>query len=121
MEGGELPANRGQMAKRRRLVLCHLDSLVCLPGINELFSVAGDQISLVLLSDRFGGSKGSALGQFLKGVRRSGFSLTFWLGFDIIAARIVDSVSGHVCRIARRPRRLRGIRTLTRIYGSAAI
>jgi folate-dependent phosphoribosylglycinamide formyltransferase PurN len=89
--------------------------------VNELFRVAGHQICLVILSDRFRGRRGGAPQQFFEGVRRSGLSLTLWLGFDIVAARIIDIVGGYVCRLGRRPTELRGARTLARAYGAKAI
>jgi hypothetical protein len=78
---------------RPRIALYHLESLVCLPAINALFGAVGDQISLVVLSNRFGGRHGGMARQLLKGIRRSGLRLTLWLGFDIVAAQWTATIA----------------------------
>ena len=69
------------------IVLCHLESLVCLPALNRLFAQFGSKIDLVLGSNRFGSSHGGVMRQFLSGVRRMGWRQTLYLGFDIVGDR----------------------------------
>jgi folate-dependent phosphoribosylglycinamide formyltransferase PurN len=104
--------------RRLRVVLCHLESLVCLPAINELFQGIGAEIGLVILSNRFGGRHGSAIRQLLKGIRRSGLRLTLWLGFDIVAARILSII---VDILGMRRQKLKSIRALAREHSTQLI
>jgi folate-dependent phosphoribosylglycinamide formyltransferase PurN len=103
---------------RPRIVLCHLESLVCLPAINALFGAVGDQISLVVLSNRFGGRHGGLARQLSNTVRRSGLRMTLWLGFDILAAQTISSIAGTSG--VRRPALL-SIRALARRHAAEVI
>jgi methionyl-tRNA formyltransferase len=103
---------------RPRMALCHLESLVCLPAINALFGAVGDQISLVVLSNRFGGQHGGLGRQLLKSVRRSGLRMTLWLGFDILAAQTIASIAGALG--VRRPALL-SIRALARRHAAQIV
>jgi folate-dependent phosphoribosylglycinamide formyltransferase PurN len=84
-----LEGQQPRAAKRLRIALCHLESLVGLPALNVLFAELGDDIDLVILSNRFRGEHGGTFQQLIKGVRRSGLRITLWLGFDIVAAQMV--------------------------------
>ena len=95
-----------------RVALCHLESLVCLPAINRLFMDTGDEIGLVILSNRFGSKHGGLLRQFVANVRRSGMRLTFWLGFDIVAAQIAGQIGIWIEKSTRRRPRLASARAL---------
>ena len=108
----------GTGASRIRIALCHLESVVCLPAINQLFDEFGDQIGLILISNRFSGKQGGAARQFVRGVRRSGLPLTLWLGFDILAAQVLSGIAKIV-----RPRHsaFRPVRVLARRYGSSVM
>jgi len=110
-----LPGQGTAAAKRPRVALCHLESLICLPAINELFRDIGDQIGLVILSNRFGGKQGGAVRQFGKGIRRSGWRLTLWLGFDIVSAQVVSRIA-DVLKICRP--KLKSVRALAREHGA---
>ena len=77
----------------RKIALCHLESITCLPAINRLFVEFGDRIGLVVVSERFGGDHGGIVAQFFKNVRRSGLRMTLWLGFDLISAQVIGATS----------------------------
>jgi folate-dependent phosphoribosylglycinamide formyltransferase PurN len=98
----------------RRIVLCHLDSLVGLPALNTLFERFGDRIGLVISSNRFAGAQHGVASQFFDGLKRSGLRLTFWLGFDIIAAQVVGAISRLLAPLVGRQRQLSGLRALAR-------
>lgn len=104
-----------------RIALCHLDSLVCLPGLNALFDELGDQIGLVVLSRRFGPKHGGLLTQLRRGIRRSGWRMTLWLGFDIISAQIVSAVAAMTAPLPGRKRSLHSLRALASRYGARVI
>jgi folate-dependent phosphoribosylglycinamide formyltransferase PurN len=108
-------------AKPPRVALCHLESLVGLPALNALFAELGDQIELVILSDRFGGKHGGSLRQLLRGIRRSGFRMTFWLGFDIVAAQSVWRVARVVGWLTGRAPTLRTVRDLAAQHNTTII
>ncbi|MDI1286674.1 MAG: formyltransferase family protein [Reyranella sp.] len=106
---------------RLRIAFCHLESLVCLPGLNALFSEIGEQIGLVVLSRRFGARHGGLLTQLRRGIRRSGWRMTLWLGFDIVSAQIASVLAAMTAPILGRKRPLHAIRSLASRYGARVI
>ena len=104
-----------------RIALCHLDSLVCLPGLNVLFGEIGEEIGLVILSRRFGSKHGGLFTQLRRGVRRSGWRLTLWLGFDIVSAQIVAAIAAMTAPLFGRERRLHSLRSLASRHGARVI
>jgi folate-dependent phosphoribosylglycinamide formyltransferase PurN len=109
-----------------RIALCHLDSLVCLPGLNILFAEMGEQIGLVVLSRRFGPRHGGMFAQLRRGLRRSGWRMTLWLGFDIVSAQIASAIAAMTAPLFTAPllgreRKLRSIRSLAARYGARVI
>ena len=104
-----------------RVALCHLESLVCLPAINRLFIQMGDDIGLVILSSRFGSRHGGLVRQFVANVRRSGFRLTLWLGFDIVAAQVAGRIGRWIETLTRRRPRLASVRMLGERHGAAML
>jgi methionyl-tRNA formyltransferase len=104
-----------------RIAVCHLESLTCLPAVNALFSDLGDQIGLVILSRRFSSKHGGLLRQFIDNTKRSGLKLTFWLGFDIIAAQVVSPISRLLTVILGRRPSLQPVRVLAERYGAKII
>lgn len=85
-----------------KIVLCHLDSLSCLPALNLVFSELGDRIGLVVSSRRFGSKHGSFWQQTTKSIRQVGWRLTLWFGFDLISVQVVLRISRLVTLITRR-------------------
>lgn len=117
-----MPENRpNDEPPRLRIALCHLESLVCLPGLNVLFGEMGEQIGLVVLSRRFGPKHGSLFTQLRRGVRRSGWRMTLWLGFDIVSAQIVSAVSAVTAPLLGRKRSLHSLRALASRHGARVI
>jgi folate-dependent phosphoribosylglycinamide formyltransferase PurN len=114
-------ASKADAGRRLRIALCHLDSLVGLPALNVLFAELGDQIDLVILSKRFGPRHGSVLHQLTKGVRRSGWRMTLWLGFDIVSVQLVSPIATLVTRLTGRPPALRSARALAAQYGAQVL
>jgi hypothetical protein len=104
-----------------RIALCHLDSLVCLRGLNVLFGEMGEQIGLVILSRRFGPKHGGLFDQLRRGVRRSGWRMTLWLGFDIVAAQIVSAIAAMTAPIFGRNRSLHSLRSLASRHGARVV
>lgn len=115
-----MPAMRGG-TRPLRVALCHLESLVCLPAINRLFTQMGNEIGLVILSDRFGSRHGGPLRQFAANVRRSGVRLTVWLGFDIVAAQVTGRMGAWVEKLTRRRPRLASARVLAQRHGARVL
>jgi folate-dependent phosphoribosylglycinamide formyltransferase PurN len=97
-----------------RVAFCHLESVVCLPAVNRLFSDMGDNIGLVILSNRFGSRHGGLLRQLMASIRRSGIRLTLWLGFDILAAQIAGRVGSWVATLGHRRPQLASVRSLAK-------
>lgn len=118
---GAAPSLRRPVRPPLRIALCHLDSLVCLPGLNVLFAEMGEQIGLVVLSRRFGPKHGGLFTQLRRGVRRSGWRMTLWLGFDIVAAQIVSVVAAMTAPFLGRQRRLQSLRALASQHGARVI
>ena len=85
-----LPVPEGAFPKR--IAVLHLDSLVCLPAMNELFAALGDRIVLVVSSERAAGI-GGLLREWRRSVARSGLAFTLALGFDIVALRIAAALA----------------------------
>ncbi len=108
----------GKGEKLQKIVLCHLESLVGLPALNILFAHLGPRIGLVLASHRFGPHHGSVTEQLREGVRRSGWRLTVWLGFDIFAAQTVSQVARWISFIRRESPALATLPELARRHGA---
>lgn len=104
----------------RRVVLLHLDSLVCLPALDVLFRALGARIALVVSSDRFAGTLGGVWRQFEHNRSRSGARLTLSLGFDIVALRIARLVAPAM-RIAGRHPPLLSLREHARAVGASYV
>lgn len=78
----------------------------------------GNEIGLVILSDRFGSRHGGPLRQFMTNVRRSGVRLTLWLGFDIVAAQVTGWMGTWIEKLARRRPQLASVRVLAKRHGA---
>lgn len=104
----------------RRIVLLHLDSLVCLPALDALFRALGARITLVVSSDRFAGNLGGVWRQFEHNRSRSGARLTLSLGFDIVALRIAR-LFAPAMRIAGRHPPLLSLREHARSVGASYV
>lgn len=91
--------NQSAAADVQRIAFCHLESLTCLPALNRLFAAHGDRIGLVLVSRRFDTAHGGFFAQLTASVRKSGVGMTFWLGFDLIAAQVVAGPAGKAARL----------------------
>lgn len=118
---GPAPPLRSPLHPPLRIALCHLDSLVCLPGLNVLFAEMGEQIGLVVLSRRFGPRHGGVITQLRRGLRRSGWRMTLWLGFDIVSAQIASAIAAMTAPLLGRERPLHSIRSLASRHGARVI
>lgn len=89
-----------------RIGLLHLDSLCCLPAMNELFDALQDRIVLVISSDRLQDAGGLSR-EFMRRARTSGLRMTVALGFDIVAIRIAAALTPvmRLFSVVRTPRR----------------
>lgn len=105
----------------RKIALCHLESLCGLPALNHLFEALGGQIGLVISSRRFGGRHGGLWLQFVTSVRRSGFRLTLWLGFDIVGAQIADRLARMRRLVLRRAPHLGTLPALAQRHGARLV
>lgn len=103
----------------QRIVLCHLESLTCLPALNRVFDSFGDRIGLVLVSRRFDTAHGGFFDQLVASVRKSGVRMTFWLGFDLISAQVV-AVVARLLRFMGRPA-LETLPALARRHGAVLV
>ena len=76
-----------------------------------------------LSSCRTGSEKkhGGGVRQLLKGVRRSGLRMTFWLGFDIVAAQGVWRIARAVRWLTGRAPMLQTVRDLAARHGATVI
>lgn len=123
---GTAAPSRPPLRSPLRIALCHLDSLVCLPGLNVLFAEMGDQIGLVILSRRFGPRHGGVFTQLRRGLRRSGWRMTLWLGFDIVSAQIASAIAAMTAPLFTAPlfdreRPLASVRSLAAGHGANMI
>lgn len=75
-----------------RIAVLHLDSLCCLPAMNELFDALQDRIVLVISSDRLQDAGGLGR-EFVRRARASGLGITVALGFDIVALRMAAALT----------------------------
>lgn len=103
----------------QRIVLCHLESLTCVPALNRIFDSFGDRIDLVLISRRFDTAHGGFFDQLAASVRKSGIRMTFWLGFDLISAQVV-AVVARLLRFLGRPA-LETLPALARRHGATLV
>lgn len=103
----------------QRIVLCHLESLTCVPALNRIFDSFGDRIGLVLVSRRFDTAHGGFFDQLAASVRKSGVRMTFWLGFDLISAQVV-AVVARLLRFIGRPA-LETLPALARRHGATLV
>lgn len=85
--GTERLASRLSGHDPQRIALLHLDSLCCLPALDDLFAALDSRIGLVVSSQRFGGLAGFHR-QLRRNLKHSGLRMTLALGFDIVALRI---------------------------------
>jgi methionyl-tRNA formyltransferase len=92
-----------------------------LPAINRLFIQMGDEIGLVILSNRFGSKHGGLVRQFVASARRSGFRLTLWLGFDIVTAQVAGRIGRWIETLTRRRPRLASVRVLANRHGATML
>lgn len=104
----------------RRIVVLHLDSLNCLPGLDILFSALGARIGLVVSSDRFAGNLGGMWRQLERNRLRSGVHLTVALGFDIVALRIAR-LFAPMMRVVGRHSRLLSLAEHARSVGASYV
>lgn len=74
---------------QRRIVLLHLDSLVCLPGLDYLIAAWKGRIAGVVSSDRLVGASGF-FRQLQVTLAQSGLRMMLALGFDIVAVRVAS-------------------------------
>lgn len=111
----------GEETAPLRVAFCHLESVVCLPAVNRLFSDLGDNIGLVILSNRFGSRHGGLLRQLLASIRKSGIRLTLWLGFDILAAQIAGGLGSWVGTLGRRRPQLASVRSLAKHHNAVVV
>jgi folate-dependent phosphoribosylglycinamide formyltransferase PurN len=104
--------------RTRTIVLCHIDSLCCLPALNAVFAEFGDDIGLVLSSRRFGSRHGTFWEQATAGFRRFGIPLNLWLGFDLVSVPIVAYFARWLSLVSRRPPALATLPELARRHGA---
>ncbi len=102
-----MPSAAENRPRTRTIVLCHIDSLCCLPALNAVFAEFGDDIGLVLSSRRFGSRHGTFWEQTTAGFRRFGIPLNLWLGFDLVSVPIVAYFARWLSLVTRRPRHWR--------------
>lgn len=107
--------------KTRTIVICHIDSLCCLPALNAVFAEFGNDIALVLSSRRFGSRHGTFWEQATAGFRRYGIPLNLWLGFDLISVRIVAGFARGLSLVTRRGPALATLPELARRHGARLI
>ena len=85
----------------RRIVLLHLDSLVCLPGLDYLIGAWKGRIAGVASSDRIVGAS-NFLQQLKVTLAQSGPRMMLALGFDIVALRVAAHCARPFRYLARR-------------------
>jgi len=86
---------------QRRIVLLHLDSLVCLPGLDYLIAAWKGRIAGVVSSDRLVGV-GGFLRQLQVTLAQSGVRMMLALGFDIVALRVASFCARPLRHLASR-------------------
>jgi folate-dependent phosphoribosylglycinamide formyltransferase PurN len=107
--------------KTRKIVICHIDSLCCLPALNAVFAEFGNDIALVLSSRRFGSRHGTFWEQTTAGFRRFGIPLNLWLGFDLVSVRIVAWFARWISRVTRRTPALATLPELARRHDARLV
>jgi len=85
----------------RRIVVLHLDSLVCLPGLDYLFASWKGRIAGVVSSDRLVGAAGF-LRQLQVMLAQSSLRMMLALGFDIVALRVASFCARPLRHLASR-------------------
>ena len=121
MHAHDRPDRPDPARRARKIVLCHLESIVGLPALNILFNQFGSDIGLVLSSRRFGPPHGGPIRQLARGVRQWGWRLTLWLGFDIIAAQLVGRLARWTRFLRSQPPSLATLPELAERHGSKLI
>lgn len=116
-----MPSAAENGPKTRKIVICHIDSLCCLPALNAVFAELGNDISLVLSSRRFGSSHGTFWEQTTAGFRRFGLPLNLWLGFDLISVPIVAKFARLLSLVTRRTPSLATLPELARRHDARFI
>lgn len=116
-----MPSAAESRPKTRTIVICHIDSLCCLPALNAVFEAFGNDIALVLSSRRFGSRHGSFWEQATAGFRRYGIPLNLWLGFDLISVRIVAYFARWLSLVTRRPPAIATLPELARRHNARLV
>lgn len=116
-----MPSAAESRPKTRTIVICHIDSLCCLPALNAAFEEFGNDIALVLSSRRFGSRHGSFWEQTTAGFRRFGIPLNLWLGFDLISVPIVAYFARWLSLVTRRTPSLATLPELARRHNARLI
>jgi folate-dependent phosphoribosylglycinamide formyltransferase PurN len=116
-----MPSAAESRPKARTIVICHIDSLCCLPALNAVFEAFGNDIALVLSSRRFGSRHGTFWEQATAGFRRYGIPLNLWLGFDLISVRIVAYFARWLSLVTRRTPALATLPELARRHNARLV
>jgi methionyl-tRNA formyltransferase len=116
-----MPSAAESRPKTRTIVICHIDSLCCLPALNAAFEEFGNDIALVLSSRRFGSRHGTFWEQTTAGFRRFGIPLNLWLGFDLISVPIVAYFARWLSLVTRRTPSLATLPELARRHNARLI
>ena len=116
-----MPSAAENRPKTRTIVVCHIDSLCCLPALNAVFAEFGNDIGLVLSSRRFGSRHGTFWEQTTAGFRRYGIPLNLWLGFDLISVPIVAFFARWLSLVTRRPPTLATLPELARRHNARLV
>lgn len=116
-----MPSAAESRPKTRTIVICHIDSLCCLPALNAVFEAFGNDIALVLSSRRFGSRHGTFWEQTTAGFRRYGIPLNLWLGFDLISVRIVAYFARWLSLVTRRPPAIATLPELARRHNARLV
>ena len=116
-----MPSAAESRPKTRTIMICHIDSLCCLPALNAAFEEFGNDIALVLSSRRFGSRHGTFWEQTTAGFRRFGIPLNLWLGFDLISVPIVAYFARWLSLVTRRTPSLATLPELARRHDARLI
>jgi|SRR3989338_2137064 len=101
----------------KRIVILTLDSFYSNGAVSKLIDHYGDRISLIVLSQRYGGKHGTFIHQLIKNFKNSGFRFVIYLSYHLITYHIFNYLFIIINLMLFRKSKIFPIKKLAKRYG----